>query len=620
LESAAPSLDYAQQHIFERVSVAHDYELLTEALRHGRGRIALEEVKGGLQLEESAGQVFRFGHEIATRESLDREREMVAAVNGGIGRFEPLGGGNAFVVSDRLRPEQKHAVEFVLASRDRAVYIRGAAGTGKTATLQELQRGLREGGRGVLAVAPTMSAVEELQKVGFSGATTLQRLLKDQRAQAEMRGKVLIVDEAGMVSGRQMSELRQLAERQSTRIVFSGDTKQIQSVEASDALRILERESQLKSVALMQVQRQTVQDYREAIQELRRHPERGFEKLEQIGAVREVTWEDRAQTVAEAWLEAGSQLNAKGVPRNVLVVCATHEEIGNVTEAIRAERKRAGELGESKRLERHVPLNYTTAQKGCARNFQEGQVLIFHRATKDVGRNEVLEVVGVGKHKIVARNAAGTKYELTGKQAKCFQVYERRSIKIAAQDSLLLTANRREAGFRATNGETVTVSGVDERGRIQLEDGRTLPANYQHFDHGYAVTAHRTQGKSVDAVVISIDAMKKELFYVAASRGRERVTVVTSDKELLRESVGRSGERQSASELVRKMSVGKAKRPGLVRGMHRGLSRAREMARQAVWQERGEITKEPARQQEMRREVPVREHHRKGRQGDGIGR
>lgn len=200
-EGASPSLDYAQEHIFERVSVARDHELLTEALRHGRGRIALEEVKGVLQLEESSGQVFRFGHEIATRESLDREREMVAAVNGGIGRFEPLGGGNAFVASDRLRPEQKHAVEFVLASRDRAVYIRGAAGTGKTATLQELQRGLREGGRGVLAVAPTMSAVEELQKVGFAGATTLQRLLQDQRAQAEMRGKILIVDEAGMVSG-----------------------------------------------------------------------------------------------------------------------------------------------------------------------------------------------------------------------------------------------------------------------------------------------------------------------------------------------------------------------------------------------------------------------------------
>jgi conjugative relaxase-like TrwC/TraI family protein len=203
-ESASPSLLYAQEHIFERVSVARDHELLTEALRHGRGRIALEETKGVLHLAESSGQVFRAGNEIATRASLDRERQMVAVINRGIRQFEPLGGNNGFVASDRLRPEQKHAVEFVLASRDRAVNIRGAAGTGKTATLQELNRGLTEAKREVLAVAPTMSTVEELQKVGFPNAITIQRLLQDQRAQTEARGKVLIVDEAGMVSGRQM--------------------------------------------------------------------------------------------------------------------------------------------------------------------------------------------------------------------------------------------------------------------------------------------------------------------------------------------------------------------------------------------------------------------------------
>ncbi|HLH01113.1 MAG TPA: MobF family relaxase [Bryobacteraceae bacterium] len=607
-ENASPSLLYAQEHIFERVSVARDHELLTEALRHGRGRIALEETKGVLQLDESSGQVFRAGHEIATRESLDRERQMVATVNRGVARFEPLGDGK-FVASDRLRPEQKHAVEFVLSSRDRAVNIRGAAGTGKTATLQELNRGLVEAKREVLAVAPTMSAVEELRNVGFSDVTTIQRLLQDQRAQTEARGKVLIVDEAGMVSGRQMAELLQLAERQSARVIFSGDTRQIQSVEAGDALRVLEKESHLKSTSLSQVQRQTAQDYREAIQELRRNPERGFEKLDQIGAVREVGWGDRARTVAQAWREAGAQLNGKGERSNVLVVCATHEEIGNVTEAIRAERKRSGGLGESARVDRLVPQNYTTAQKCEPRNFRAGQVLVFHRATKDVDRNEALEVVRVGKHNIVARDRAGMERELTSKQAKCFEVYERRAIEVAPNDKLVLTANRREPGFRATNGETATVSRVDEQGRIELRDGRTLPANYRHFDYGYAVTAHRSQGKSVDAVVISGDAMKKELFYVAASRGRESVTVVTSDKDLLRQSVARSGERQSASELVRKMGRDqpRLKRLGLQRGVHRGPSAAREMARQAAWHEMEPGMKTPAQQQEIKRETPSRE-------------
>jgi ATP-dependent exoDNAse (exonuclease V) alpha subunit len=552
-ESAVPSLDYAKQHVFERVSVALDHELLTEALRHGRGRIELSELKGGFSLEESTGRILQAGKEVATRESLDREREMIERINRGIGQFERLGGQHEFAASTFLRPEQKEAIEFVLISRDLAVNIRGAAGTGKTATLQEVRRALEENGRGVLAVAPTMSAVEELQKVGFPDAITVERLLQGENAQENLFGKALIVDEAGMVSGRQMSELLKLADQQSSRIIFSGDSKQIRSVEASDALRVLERESHLKSVSLSEVQRQTAQGYREAIQELRRDPERGFDKLEQIGAVREVPWPDRAQAVQQAYSEAQAQINAKGQPPSVLVVAATHEEIGHITEAIRAERTRTGELGQSTHQQHHVPLNWTSAEKSDMRNYAEGQVVEFHRAVKGVARHESLEVRGVEDGKVVARNARGEEREFTAQQAKCFDVYERLPIEIAPHDKLLLTANRREPGFRATNGELVTVSRIDEQGRIHLQDGRALPENYKQFTHGYAVTAHRSQGKSVDAVVISADGMRKELFYVAASRGRESITVVTCDKDLLRESVAHSVARQSASELSRKV-------------------------------------------------------------------
>ena len=322
-ESAVPSLDYAKQHVFERVSVALDHELLTEALRHGRGRIDLAELKGEFSLEESSGRILQAGKEVATRESLDRERDMIERINRGIGQFERLGGQHEFAASAFLRPEQKQAIEFVLDSRDLAVNIRGAAGTGKTATLQELQRGLEESGRQVLAVAPTMSAVEELQKVGFSDAITVERLLQGQSAKADLFGKALIVDEAGMVSGRQMSELLKLADQQSARIIFSGDTKQIRSVEASDALRVLERESHLKSVSLSEVQRQTAQGYREAIQELRRDPERGFEKLEQIGAVREVPWSDRAQAVQQAYSESSGSGQCEG-PTTQCAGCRRH--------------------------------------------------------------------------------------------------------------------------------------------------------------------------------------------------------------------------------------------------------------------------------------------------------
>ena len=153
---------------------------------------------------------------------------------------------------------------------------------------------------------------------------------------------------------------------------------------------------------------------------------------------------------------------------------------------------------------------------------------------------------------------------------------EARPIEVAGGDRLLLTANRRETKCRITNGELVTVSAVDAAGFVHLDDGRSLPANYRSFAHGYAVTAHRSQGKTVDSVIISGDGMQKELFYVAASRGRQSVTVITSDKERLRATVARSMARTSASDLVR------GRGPVLRRGAHRGLEMAREMVRRTA--------------------------------------
>jgi conjugative relaxase-like TrwC/TraI family protein len=215
-----PSLQHAEDHVFERVSVARDHEILTEALRHGRGCIRPDELKGALLLRESAGELLRDGSEVATNTSLERESDMIACVNRGIGACKPLGGDGVFIASDRLRPEQKRAVTFMLNSRDRVTGIRGAAGTGKTATLQELRRGIAEASVGIVAVAPTVSAVEELQKAGFLDATTIERLLQDRRMNQGVSGNTIIVDEAGMLSSRQMSELLRLAEGSDARLVL----------------------------------------------------------------------------------------------------------------------------------------------------------------------------------------------------------------------------------------------------------------------------------------------------------------------------------------------------------------------------------------------------------------
>jgi hypothetical protein len=196
-------------------------------------------------------------------------------------------------------------------------------------------------------------------------------------------------------------------------------------------------------------------------------------------------------------------------------------------------------------------------------------MLVFHRAVKEISKHESTEVVRVGSKGVVVRTAAGIERTLTGKQAKSFDVMEAKPIDVSPGDRLLLTANRREEGLRTTNGELVTVTAVDAAGRVHLEDGRTLPADYRSLAHGYAVTAHRSQGKTVDSVIISADGMRKEVFYVAASRGRENITVITSDKDQLMRAVAKTAARKSASELV-------------CGSPRRGLSMARKLIRTAV--------------------------------------
>jgi hypothetical protein len=70
--------------------------------------------------------------------------------------------------------------------------------------------------------------------------------------------------------------------------------------------------------------------------------------------------------------------------------------------------------------------------------------------------------------------------------------------------------------------------------------------------------------------------LQKELFYVAASRGRHSVTVITSDKESLQKTVGRSMARTSATELLRDRSK------WVRRGAPRGIEMARELVRRAA--------------------------------------
>ena len=88
-----------------------------------------------------------------------------------------------------------------------------------------------------------------------------------------------------------------------------------------------------------------------------------------------------------------------------------------------------------------------------------------------------------------------------------------------------------------------------------MDNGWTVARDFGHIAHGYVVTSHASQGKTVDRVFVgqssdSFGASSREQFYVSASRAHEQVTIYTDDKESLLSAINRSDERLTASELV----------------------------------------------------------------------
>jgi hypothetical protein len=113
----------------------------------------------------------------------------------------------------------------------------------------------------------------------------------------------------------------------------------------------------------------------------------------------------------------------------------------------------------------------------------------------------------------------------------------------------------KKKGDRLNNGSVYEVDGFTKQGDIRLSNGFVVPKDYGGITHGYVVTSHASQGKTVDVSLIALGrdsfaAANKEQFYVSVSRGKEAVRLYTDDKAAMMEAVQSSNARLSASELM----------------------------------------------------------------------
>ena len=521
------SLRLSVGHLFERRSVVPGHEVLAEALNQNLGSLDLGRLHkqaaqtGLIALDD---KVWRHGL-FSTPRGLAQERWAVGFIERTKGQHASLGRANPAKL-EKLSPEQRQAVTEILGTRDQVVCLRGAAGVGKTTTMLALHDSLVEEGRPVLVCAPTSSAADTLRHDGMTQATTVAGLLKNVAPRDIPRGAVLIVDEAGLASNQQGSELLQLAERHDARVVFLGDTRQHTSVEAGDFLRILEAHSPLHRVELNDIRRQTVREYREAVRMMAVGAARdGMEKLDTMGWVHEGKAEYLRAAVGD-YLKVSDQGRKLG---GVLAVTPTWEENHAFTAMLRQELKAHGVLGTGVTVTAHEPLAWTKAQRGRAASYSPGLVVTFNRGCAGFKRGEFTPVTRVEAGQVwVAGHRGEAPLHL---RSENFTVAKAQTMEVCPGDKLLVRANDRSS--KLINGQTLNVTTVRD-GIIQTAEGRKIDTGkFRQFSYGFAVTSHRSQSKTTDHVVVAAARLDAKSAYVACSRGRLSCTVHTPDKSAL---------------------------------------------------------------------------------------
>ncbi len=574
------AVDRASEHLFERRTVVTDHEFFSEVIRQDYGAHPLAEVKAAVF---STDRLLKTDGQISTREALDLESDLVAKLNAGVGRFDGGFGHLSSTEGAHLSLQQRHAVNAVLASCDQVTVLRGRAGTGKTQTLSTIIEQINPYGRDVVCVAPSTQAVDVLRQDGatqnalghriagqaLAAAETVQRLLVDSALQKAVEHQVIIVDEYGLLSTRQLKQLVDLAEARRARLVLVGDSAQHKSVEAGDGARIIERESRVRVVTLSEVHRQAANPaYKKAAEDLAAGRfSSALKRLDRMGAIVEIEspGERRARMVQE-WLRARettklvrTRAGVEQRPMTAIMIAPTWAEIDQLNERARCELKRSRRIGDRDEEFRSLRAkDWTRSQLKDVRNYQPGDVLVAHKATKQFGRGEELRVVRKDNGRLIVRHADRESSVSPRQSGLAWTVCVERSTRISSGEQIRLRAIGHAVVPDGTtrklaNGAQLKVQRIDDTGRLVLADGSTLRT--RQFEYAYAITSHASQGITVDKVLLA-GAASREGLYVSATRGRESLRIFVRDRQEFLAGAGlRSEARISAIEFARNVTL-----------------------------------------------------------------
>ncbi len=544
------AVTFARDKGFEREAVVDERALYVDALRRGMGEMTYPEVRSSFEARIASGEFKqitddspRAGRRFTTAATIKAETEIVQKVLDGKSRVPQIMSiESAVPLSDSrsyFNAAQKRVVEEVVTSRDRIQGLQGRAGSGKTSVLETIREGAEKNGYAVEGFAPTSRAAKQLRDAGIK-ADTLQRFLAGGGLQAAgdpANRHLYMVDESSLASTLQMRDFLQKIGPQD-KVLLIGDTRQHQGVDAGKPFEQLQ-DAGMRTAQLDQIMRQKDPELLKAVEHLSNNETAiGVEMLSQQGRITEIV--DPQQRVAAIAKEYAAH------PDSTLIVSPDNASRRAINQAVREELQALGIVDKADRSMRVLaPRNdMTGADREWANRYEPGDVLRYIRGSKEHGiePKSYAQVVATrqAENLVTVRKDNGQQVTYDPSRLRGIAAYREIEREFAIGDKIQFTAPPRD--LQIANRDLGTIEQIDKDGKISVRmDGprdrivRFDAHEMRHFDHGYAVTSHSSQGLTSERVLVNMDTLvhpeliNPRFAYVSVSRASHDAQIFTND-------------------------------------------------------------------------------------------
>lgn len=242
----------------------------------------------------------------------------------------------------KLSDEQRQAVRHITLSSGSIKLVAGAAGTGKSFMLNAARRVWELNGFKVHGAAVSGIAADNLeQSSGIRSRTVAGTLLGLEKKAIQLdRKSILVVDEAGMLSTRELLRLVEATQKKKAKLILVGDENQIQSIEAGGAFKALSES--LGRAELKENRRQREAWHKKAASLI---PEgKTEEALKLFDEAGRLHFGSTKKKVMAKLVSDWKEIAAKD-PSNTLILAATRSDVKALNHLVQDEQLKANRLG-----------------------------------------------------------------------------------------------------------------------------------------------------------------------------------------------------------------------------------------------------------------------------------